>query len=258
MTYLAPRKERSVVRTPFLVAIILAVIVGGLQFFVPTFLPRLALSVAKPFWRAQTSVEAGALHSEQALLAENAALHRDLDALTIKSQNVLALQKQNADLLALLGRASSTPLTLAAVLSHPPKAAYDELILDAGTDHNFSVGDLVYAPGDVLIGRISFVLPHTSTVTLFSSPGQTYEILIGTDHIPATAVGRGGGQYEAQLPRDLHVSEGDLVTAPSLNDIVFGTVTALIANPAEPFEKILFAPPVNVYELRWVLVSESQ
>jgi cell shape-determining protein MreC len=155
----------------------------------------------------------------------------------------------------LMGRASTTPYILAAVLKHPPRAAYDELIIDAGLDAGFSVGNNVYAVGDLLIGRVFQVLGQTSKVRLFSSPGGTYPVMIGPDHAPATAIGRGGGQYAAELPRDIKVSEGDFVVVPSLNAKPFGVVTSISADPAEPFETILFAPPVNVYSLRWVLVD---
>ena len=79
--------------------------------------------------------------------------------------------------------------------------------------------------------------------------------MIGTERAAAVAVGRGGGQYEAQLSRDVKVVEGDVVVSPSLNDKAFGIVTGVLSDPTQPFETVLFAPPVNVYQLRWVLVN---
>jgi hypothetical protein len=51
------------------------------------------------------------------------------------------------------------------------------------------------------------------------------------------------------------VSEGDMVMSPTLNDKAFGVVTGVLSDPTQPFETVLFAPPVNVYQLRWVLVD---
>jgi len=93
---------------------------------------------------------------------------------------------------------------------------------------------------------------------LFSSPGEKYQVMIGSSHAPISAVGRGGGQYQAQISRDAHVSEGDIVNSPGLNDAPFGIVTAVLSDPAQPFQTVLFAPPVNVYQLRWVLVDRNE
>jgi cell shape-determining protein MreC len=148
--------------------------------------------------------------------------------------------------------------TLAAVLVRPPLAAYDELIIDVGADKGIVPGSKVYGPGNVLVGTTSDVLGETSKVTLFSSPGQTYPVFIGSDHIPATAIGRGGGQYEAQVPQATSINEGDIVTDSSLGDGAFGKVVSVINNPADPFITVLFAPEINVYQLRWVFVANGK
>ena len=151
--------------------------------------------------------------------------------------------------------AKPSPYTLAAILVHPPFSVYDEFIIDAGADHGLSTTSLVYAPGGILIGRVADVMSQTSKVLLFSSPGERYEVMIGSGHAPATASGRGGGQYEAELPSNTSVSIGDFVLAPSLSDKAFGIVTSVANSPTMPFETVFFAPPVNIYQLRWVLVK---
>jgi cell shape-determining protein MreC len=258
-------------------------VVVGLQFLMPHLLPSLFTTIARPFWRMEFSLASGSLDSPQALLAQNEDLKRQLAALEIEEQSVQALQSDNADLMSLLGRAdpsmganassaasssASLPVplsylrslsgrTLAAVLMRPPFSLYDELIIDIGADHGIVLGAKVYAPGNVLIGVTTDILGQTTKVMLFSSPGETYPVLIGPGHIPATALGRGGGQYEAQVPQASKVNQGDVVSDSSLSDAPFGIISAVIANPADPFELVLFAPPVNVYQLRWVLVATS-
>jgi cell shape-determining protein MreC len=154
--------------------------------------------------------------------------------------------------------ASSSSHVLAAVLVRPPLATYDELIIDAGSDQSVSVGDKVFAPGNVLIGTTTDVLSQTSKVILLSSPGQSYPVTVGPNHVPTTAVGRGGGQYEAQIPQATNIKEGDLVSDSSLADSLFATVTSVLSNPADPYETVLFSSPVNIYQLRWVLVEISK
>lgn len=223
------------------------------------------------------------MNSLETLLAENEALKIRIQELSIQDVSVDLLRTQRNQLLSALGRpeldidsiATSTSsttndiksfitslskdslYTLAAILLRPPLAPFDEFIIDAGADRGIVSGSKVYAPGNILIGTTSDVLDHTSKVILFSSPGEKYPIFIGPDNVPATAVGRGGGQYEAQVPQATTIKEGDIVTDASLGDGIFGKVTKIINNPADPYTTILFSPPINIYQLRWVFVSNK-
>jgi cell shape-determining protein MreC len=256
MTYLRTHDNRSGrKRAAGWVFAVLAAAVLVIYMFVPHFFPSLFTSMVRPFWRTELSIELGSLQSLESLLQENQYLKRQIADADARLQTIAATEAENQELKAILGRASTTPYILAAVLSHPPISVYDELVIDAGSDLGFTAGDTVYAPGNVPIGTISDVLGQTSKVTLFSSPGQKYQVQIGAAHAPATAVGRGGGQYEADIPRDAKVSAGDFVLAPSLNAKPFGVVVTVLADPAQPFETVLFAPPVNIYATRWVLVD---
>jgi cell shape-determining protein MreC len=155
-----------------------------------------------------------------------------------------------------MGRATTTDYVLAAVLQKPPLAAYDELVLDVGSDAALTTGNMVYASGNIPIGKVTEVLAHSSKVLLFSSPEQKFDVLVGSSNIPATAIGKGGGQYEVELPRGAQVSEGDNISIPSLKTNLYGIVSAIISNPSQPFEKILFSAPVNIYQLKWVYVEK--
>ncbi|MBU6231084.1 MAG: rod shape-determining protein MreC [Patescibacteria group bacterium] len=259
MTYLEARKRRSSgKRIAFYACAAIVAIVAAVQLLRPMLFPSLFTTIARPFWRVQLAIQLGSMRSPEALMQENAYLTQQLDAANVRLQSVQSLESQNEELKALLGRASSTPYTLAAVLEHPAVSAYDELIIDIGSDYGLQDGDPVYASGDALIGKVSEVLGDTAKVLLYSSPGQSYEVMIGKAHSSAEAIGRGGGQYEAQLPRDVSVSAGDPVNAPGLSAAPFGIVSAVVSDPAQPFEKVLFAPPVNIYQLRWVLVDTHQ
>lgn len=256
MTYLqankrSNRKQKRIVFVSALVALIITAII----FWAPHFFPAVFNTIARPFWRMEFSVQSGSLRSPSQLISENQSLKQQLTDAEVRLATIQAIEVENNDLKALMGRASSTPRILAAVIKRPPFSRYDELIIDAGADRGFSTTSTVYAPGNVPIGKVSDVLGETSKVTLFSSPGQKYEVQIGSAHAPATAIGRGGGQYEAQLSRDVKVTEGDLVISPGLNDKAFGVVTGILSDTTQPFETILFAPPVNVYQIRWVLVD---
>jgi cell shape-determining protein MreC len=147
---------------------------------------------------------------------------------------------------------------LAAVLKHPPLVPFDELIIDIGSEDGVAVGNKVYAVGNVIIGRVVDVLGNTSKVSLLSSPGESFSSIVGAGKISGTAFGRGGGQYEISLPRDTVVSIGDVVSVPSIDHQIVGIVSAIIKDPAEPFQKVIFIPPMNIYDARWVFVSKKK
>jgi cell shape-determining protein MreC len=260
MTYLQARKKTFGTGTKVLIigCVLVAVIFFGLQMIRPGIFSSFFAAVARPFWRTQFAIQADALKTPEGLLQENSDLKRKLEEADVRLATTKALEDENAELKSILGRDTSPPFILAAVLKRPPAINYDELIIDAGQDLGFKVNDYVFAPGNILLGRIVQVLSDTSKVKLFSSPGEKFEILIGANHVPAVAVGRGGGQYEAQLPRGMNISQGDIISVPSLNTKNFSEVVEVISDPAQPFETILIAPQVNVYQLKWVLVEKGQ
>ena len=246
-----------------------------IQLSYPHFLPALFTGFVRPFWREQFSIASGSLKSPEALLAENESLKRTLAEYDIRLSTIKAIESENEELKSSFSKVSLPVSTstknskvsvfksqktkiLSAVLQRPPISGYGYMIIDGGQDFGFVPGNSVYAPGDVLIGKISDVLGQTSKVSLFSSPSSKYEVLIGSHHQPASAIGRGGGQYGADLPRDSGIVEGDIVIASSLNDKPFGVVSGILSDSTQPFETILFAPPSNIYSLRWVLVDNNQ
>ena len=271
MMYIQTSKKSGNRNTHIIATIVgsFVVIVVILQFFIPHFLPALFTTIARPFWRMEFSVMSGSLDSPSSLLAQNEALKIRIQELQVANASVDSIQGTNTELLALLGRtnsihsssstitASSTSLStstpnvplvslnpinnkiLAAILIRPPLAPYDEFIIDVGSNQGITPGSAVYAPGNILIGTTTDVLGETSKVSLFSSPGNSYPVLIGSNHVPATAVGRGGGQYEAQIPQATQITKGDIVSDATLNDGFFGQVTSVVNNPSSPFETVL-------------------
>lgn len=263
MTYLRPHNSPGKRRARAFAAIggILLAALALVMWLMPRAVPGFFTALVAPFWRTEFAIDAGALRSPEQLMAENEALKRRLAewqlAYASSTQQLLAIE--NSELRSILGRSTTTPaLKLAAVLARPSALPYDELIIDLGSADGVAADELVAAPGNVEIGRIVRALGRTSTVRLFSSPGQKYEVTIGPSHVPATAIGRGGGYYEAKVPHGSAIQMGDAVAGSSAaSATAFGTVTSVVTDPADPFDTILFAPPVNIFELRWVLVDTA-
>lgn len=294
MTYLRAhsRPHERARRIAAGVAIFVGVILAAMQFFMPHLFPGIFASVATPFWRTEFAIESDSLAAPGAVVAENEELRRQLAEAAVRLETIAAVEAENREFKAFFGRSVLDPLgpaaasqptastststnpaastlsiginthgprgMLAAVLARPPFSPYDELIVDIGSDDDIASGDLVYAPGDVLIGRVTDALGATSKVVLFTSPGQRREVLIGENGVSGTAIGRGGGQYAIQLPSAAGASIGDFLISPSISDKPFARVIDVIADPAEAFKTVLAAPPVNVYELRWVFVRSNE
>ncbi len=251
-------KKRSAF--PFLVLVIFVVIVTLIAFIFPSFFPAVFTKIASPFWKGEhalTGAAASVLVTKDELVAENANLKNEIE--TMKSQGLDAglLQSENDELKAMLGRTTEKNLVLGVILHKPPVSPYDILVIDVGQKEGITKGDRVLASGNIVIGEVAEVNGEISKVKLYSSPGEKYDIVIGTNNIPATATGRGGGNFETVLPRELKIAVGDTVTIPSISPLIFGTVGTLLGDPARPFETILFKNPVNISTLKWVEVVKK-
>ncbi|MCL5781755.1 MAG: rod shape-determining protein MreC [Patescibacteria group bacterium] len=267
--------------------ILLIVFVLGWNYLFPNFMPNLFSAIAKPFWNIRYGIEAGSLSSHDTLLNENEVLRAKVAQYESYYANIEAIVAENLQLKQILGikeyqsvstttasttetftdergnilsalRISTEKYSIAPVLIVPPHTGYDQYVIDGGGDRGFAVGESVYSVGKILIGKISSVLANTSIVTLYTSAGETYKVYIGSSSVPIDAIGLGGGQYSADVSRDIQVNIGDSVTSEGLDNIAFGTVKEIISDPAQPFQKILFAPNVNIYSQRWVLIRNNK
>lgn len=231
--------------------------------FLPSFWAGFFEKAAVPFWKAKDFFSGitydgfSMLKSKQTLIDENQSLKEKIQNDELKLLNVDVLSLENEDLKAMLGRKSSKDAVLAGVLSKPPQSPYDTLILDAGSTEGVVKGDLVMAGEDIAIGEISEVFENSSQVKLYSSPGEEVVVTIGSGGLSATASGKGGGNFEAKIPRDIPISKGDVVLMPGINPILYGTVEDVEIRPADSFQYVLFKSPVNASFLSRVLVRKT-
>lgn len=238
------RSNVNIKRTPFPLKTVLGLILilGIIYFVSPSFLPSIFTKIAAPFWG----------------LKEESTIKTSVD---LENALITELQRENIELKAMLGRTGTSTPILAYIVKKPPFTAYDSFIIDAGTNNGVDTGDKVYAKGDVLLGEIVEVLGMSSKVKLYSTDGEKYNVFIadkdGAYNIQAPAVGKGGGAFEATLPRDVKIKEGDIVTIPNLKVSIFGIVNKVIADPARTFSTILFSQPVNIYEQKWVFIYKN-
>lgn len=215
--------------------------------------------IAEPIWKVEDAMLNSSFFEyfkfKSTLVAERQAMEQKLfmagDMMAVNQ----TLQNENNVLKDLLGRKEvKTETVLAAILVKPPQTIYDLLILDVGEDYGVKVGDKVIANANVYIGEVTEVLPKSSKVTLYSTPGKKLPVMLGANSVSVEAVGMGGGNFNIFLPRELEVKEADVIVIPSITTNIFGIVEKVNFKETDSFQTVLFKSPVNISELGFVEV----
>ena len=192
---------------------------------------------------------------KSSLLEQNQNLQMSLSEKEAQMANYLSLQAENEQLKEILGRKKNkVNLLLAGILAKPNQSAYDTLLLDVGAEQGIQEGDLIFASGDVPLGKIVSVYPDLSKALLFSSPGERTSVIL-PGNIFLELVGRGGGNFEMAIPRDLPLQKGDQAILPGIHAYTLAIVQTTISDPRDLFTKALLTSPVNVQSLKFVQVE---
>jgi cell shape-determining protein MreC len=243
------------------VLLIIFVLVIALIVLSLTVAKKTLFFIANPIWKLENYIlSANAnnlqlLKFKQTLINEKQAMQNQIfEAGTLSALNTI-LQNENDNLKDLLGRKTIKKNTvLAVILVKPPQNFYDILTVDVGTDKGVKVGDKAIADANVYIGEVSEVYSNTSKIILYSAPGAKRQVLVGVNSISAEAVGRGGGNFSINLPREIEVKENDVIVIPSITPNVFGIVEKVSSQDKDSFQTILFKSPINISELNFVEV----
>ncbi|MCC6323719.1 hypothetical protein IT400_02915 [Candidatus Nomurabacteria bacterium] len=221
------------------------------------FLHRMGL----PLWRAKNATtnaltdSAYIVRTRASLFQENKNLKITNSELEAKMLDYTLIQKENEDLKALLGRINTKEeFVLGTIITKPNRSLYDTIVIDIGADQNLVEGNIVYANAQFPIGKITKVYDHTSLVTLYSSSKEVTEGQIEGSNTSVELIGRGGSNFEMNVPQDLSVPTGTFVVAPLIHPRIVAVVADVVSDPHDPINKILLKSPVNIQELKWVQV----
>jgi rod shape-determining protein MreC len=171
------------------------------------------------------------------------------------------LKKENEELKTIMSNApAEKKYILGAIISRPPQSPYDVLIIDAGSDNEVKQGMKATAFSNILLGYVTDVFPKASKIKLVSFPGEETNALVesvslGTK-ISVLAIGRGGGDMEIKIPSSLEVHAGDRIMAPGTYPLMLGIVERAEINLSDPFQKIFFRLPLNLQELKYVMIEK--
>ncbi len=195
--------------------------------------------------------------SKNSLSIENENFRNQISESVADRANYDSVLAENVSLKETLGRKDpKVKMILAAILAKPNQSLYDTLVIDAGTAQGIKTGDIVFALGNIPIGRIAEIYPNSSKVILFSNAGEKTQVVVSGKNLFMELIGRGGGNFEMILPRDFVLQKGDQVVLPGINPYVLAVAQTIISDPRDPFIKALLSSPTNVQELKFVEVEQ--
>ncbi|MEK7175344.1 MAG: rod shape-determining protein MreC [Patescibacteria group bacterium] len=206
--------------------------------------------------KSELGVTAGKLLNHNSILDENLKLKEILNRATSVNSKILD-RSVRAEFLGTPKNSATDSVILATILAKNDQSFYNTLIVDIGLDKGITEGDLVFALGNIPIGKISSVYKNSSKVILFSSPGEEIEGIISGKDILVTLVGRGGGNFEITLPRDFVVENKTEVALPGIFPYVVAIVESKISDPRDSFQKLLLISPVNIHQIKFLQVQKK-
>jgi cell shape-determining protein MreC len=198
------------------------------------------------------------LRFKNSLIKEN----KKLELENIRLKNLWLANRQveqeNAELKKLAGlRGSKEAPLLVEVLAKPIATPHDILLISFNKEYSnkIKVGDRVgTGGGSILLGEVAEIYERSAKIKMYTTFGSQIAVSVGSHHIPGIASGQGSGNFALSLPRGTQVAVGDVVTASSYHDFLLGSVGSIQSVSSNPYIKVLFRVPVNIYELKWVEV----
>jgi cell shape-determining protein MreC len=178
-------------------------------------------------------------------------LQKNQDLMVISLERDLLLE-ENQKLKSLQSKES----LIATVLLHPGFSPFDTFIISKGSIDGVVLGDLVRFNA-LILGEISEVNEFSSRVTLFSSSGQIFPVIIGQHHIEVEARGLGGGTFEALIPNNIEVSIGDTAIFAYNTPRLLGVIQHIEVEKNSVFKKILFGLPININSIEFVSIDKK-
>ncbi len=189
------------------------------------------------------------------------ALQHKTDQVSLQSQidtdtaKITQLTDENKTLKEAFGMVIGVPGILAHVITSPDRSIYDTMLIDAGSAEHIAVGKTVYALDSVALGTVSTVYTHSAVISLFSSVGvQTSGSVVGSG-ISVVLTGRGSGEYEIRMPRDISFAVGDVIAQQSSDTKILATVEKVTGDSRHPFITVRAKTPVNLQTLPWVIIK---
>lgn len=255
------KRERKKIITRNILFVVIIFLVGRFGF--PDFFHKLFSNIFAPVLVTEEKLEEGAslaskhLVSKRSLIKENQELRNEIDKINTMLLDFEITKTENSKLRDLVGGFDDIGnYNVAKVISRPPISFYDTLVVDLGEEDGIYVGQKIYVNNTIVIGEVLEVYKNSSLVSLYSTPEKETRVTILPSNTVATLVGRGGGSYEASVPRDLVITPGMItVLESSRNNEIVALAMYNISDPRDPLNTVLFRSPVNFNNIDFVAIK---
>lgn len=246
-------QKRSEWRSASAIIVVCLLLVLGGSFLNNTF-GRIALVIVSPFLRLGNQLTAtiqnadSLLRSKQVLVIENDKLKQRLVELEASLADHQVIEVDNRLLRQEISLVQNEPkITVAEILSHPWNSPFDIVLTAVPDDSEIKLGSRVTFKKNVWAGTVIGKAGAVAKIKLISAPGSQVPILIGSNKVPALASGKGNGNLEVKLPRNLELKKGDLALASgTITPLMIGIVGAVDNDPNESLQTVLIRTPINL------------
>jgi cell shape-determining protein MreC len=251
-------KKKSISRTKWIAAFFSTIVIVILIVFV--FAPLIKNISRGPAWARNAIVQStddtiSLLTPKKVLIAKIHELQNQVQADQANLVSMQDIQNQNTLLKNELSYVTHpADIITAQVLDVSSESLYNNMIIDEGSLDGIKVGQLVTSQGTIGLGTVASVSSHIATISLFSGPDFSGDVLLKPENITVPALGQGGGSFEIHIPQSITVAKGDTIAFPNSPNTTIGVVGSIIFDPRNPFQTVLARTPVNIQQLRFVEV----
>lgn len=191
--------------------------------------------------------------SKQKIEKENQLLKRENLNLKIEVLSNIILKKEYNDLLFQKEEKFEDSL-LAKVILKPPFSSFDNFVLGGKFDE-FKIGQKIYYQ-NVILGEIVEIRDNIAIAKLYSASGSKIPAKL-IDGNQFEVFGKGSGQYEMILPKDVEIKEGDPIIYPENEIILLGVINKITSTSDDLFKKALFNIPIDFKDINYVSIENS-
>lgn len=135
------------------------------------------------------------------------------------------------------------------VISRPPRTHYDTFLISYDAKQKLEAGDLAFAEG-IYVGTVTESKNGLATVSLLSSPGKTFDVEAGSPSAIAVARGLGGGALIFDVPKEVDLKEGDIVSTAHNTPQAIAIVHSIVSVPELTTSRVYASSPVNMNDVR--------
>lgn len=246
-------------KTRYLKSIFFLIAVFALGAIVLSVFDQAILSALSPLWRTENVIArnlnglSSFFSSRMDLQRENLMLKEKVLSLELERMASLGAETRQ-ELMGLLGRKGEMEI-VATVLTRPPQSPYDTIIIDIGLNDSVTVGSKVFLSESVVLGTVSEIFPNRARVALFSAAGTETQGVLERGGVSVTLVGEGAGNFTVSLPQDVSVEVGDRILSADISSRLVAVVGSVTSEPTSSFKEVLAKSPVNIFNMRFVIVA---